>query len=140
MSRVINTESAGKERTQMTKAVVLALRELMKQQDLTEETQDLAAFIGLTLLKIVETVEVSVSAWEKRDYWVKADRFRVEWMWADRIGHGLCQAVMDEDWGRAAQLSAEVGQKLSNVKVPVRHKLGTPWVGARERLFDEYVK
>lgn len=120
----------------MTKAVVLALRELIKQQDLTEETQDLAAFIGLSLLKIMDTIEVSVAAWEKRDYWVKADRFRVEWMWAGRIGSAMCTAVLNDDWGAVAHLSAEAGQKLSNVKVPIRHKIGTPWVGAWEHLHD----
>jgi hypothetical protein len=26
--------------------------------------------------------------------------------------------------------SAQIAQKLMNVDVPVRHRLGTPWVGA----------
>lgn len=136
MGRVINTESAGKERTQLTKAVVLALRELMKQQDLSDDTRDLAAFIGLSLSKIMESVEVSVVAWEKRDYWVKADRFRVEWMWSGRIGSAMCEAVLNDDWATVARLSAEVGQKLAKVKVPLRHRMGTPWVGAWDELID----
>ena len=137
MGRLINTESAGKERTQLVKAVVLALRELMKQQDLSEVTEDLAAFIGLSLIRIRETVEISVVAWEKRDYWVKADRFRVEWMWTGRLGEAICAAVLSDDWATVARCAAEVGQKFSAVKVPVRHRMGTPWVGARDLLLDQ---
>ena len=76
MSRVINPESAGKDRTRLTKAIVLALRELAKQKDVTAETKDLAAFISLALKTISEGIDASVLAWEKRDYWVKADKFR----------------------------------------------------------------
>jgi len=75
---VINTENAGKERTQLTRAVVLALRELMRQTETNRETQDLAAFIVLALENIAATIDSSVEAWEKRGYWLKADRFRMD--------------------------------------------------------------
>ena len=45
-------------------------------------SRDLAAFIAISLEKIFETVETSVVAWEKKGYWVKADRFRLEWEWS----------------------------------------------------------
>src|SRR5947207_14918354 len=81
LSRVINPESAGKERPRLTKAIVLAVRELAKQKEVNDEARDLAAFIALALKTIAEGIDVSVVAWEKRDYWVKADKFRMEWMW-----------------------------------------------------------
>src|SRR5512145_2457754 len=68
MSPIINPESAGKERTQFTKAIVLAVRELAKQTDVTDEVKDLAAFIALALKSISEGIDVSVVAWEKRGY------------------------------------------------------------------------
>ena len=46
MSRVINPESAGKERTQYQRAIILALRELMGQSEVDSNTYDLAAFIS----------------------------------------------------------------------------------------------
>ena len=82
MSRVINPESAGKDRTRLTKAIVLAIRELAKQSEPTPASRDLAAFISLALSAIADGIDASVAAWEKRDYWVKADKFRMEWMWA----------------------------------------------------------
>jgi len=134
MGRVINPEGAGKERTQLVRGVVLALRELMAQTTIDDRTRDLAAFLALALESIWETVDVSVAAWEKRDYWVKADRFRMEWQWAERLGRGLRQAVLADDWAQVAGLSAQVAAKVQAVKLPQRHRLGTPWVGAWKRL------
>lgn len=71
MSRVINLQSAGKERTKLSKATVIAIRELMRQNKIDNQTRDLAAFIALSTEAIFETIEPSVVAWEKRGYWVK---------------------------------------------------------------------
>jgi hypothetical protein len=134
LGRVINPETAGKERTQLVRAVVLALRELMQQQQLDMTTKDLAAFLALALESIYDTIDTSVAAWEKRDYWVKADRFRMEWSWSDRLGKAMRQAVQQEDWAGVAKTAAEIGMRVNTVKVPQRHKLGTPWVGAHQKL------
>ena len=49
LSRVINPDSVGKERTRLIKSIVLCIRELAKQAKVTPETKDLAAFIALAL-------------------------------------------------------------------------------------------
>ena len=142
MSRVINPDSAGKERTRLTKAIVIAIRELAKQSDPSTssgrgqiaEARDLAAFIALALQTIANGIDVSVAAWEKRDYWVKADRFRMEWAWAAPMGEKMRAAVLDEDWGSVAMLSAQIAQKLQKVKVSEKHRMGRPWVGAWEQI------
>jgi hypothetical protein len=130
MSRVINPDSAGKERTHLTKSIVLALRTLAKQTDVDDATRDLAAFITLALLRIDATIDISVQAWEKRGYWVKADKFRMEWMWTRQMGEQMRAALLGDDWGAVAMVSAKVGEKLVKIKVPERHRLGAPWVGA----------
>ena len=134
MSRVINPDSAGKERGQLTKSIVLALRQLAKQTDIDGETRDLASFIALALLRVDATIDISVQAWEKRGYWVKADKFRMEWIWTRQSGEKMRDAVISEDWGTVAAVSALTGQKLGKIKVPERHRLGTPWVGAYGKL------
>jgi len=88
----------------------------------------------MALTEINQTVDTSVAAWEKRGYWVKADRFRLDWEWSGRLGTSMRQAVLAEDWATVAGLSAQVGQKLAKVSVPVRHRLGTPWVGAWKHI------
>jgi len=137
MGRVINPDSAGKLRTQLSKAVVLALRELMKQTDQDDYTRDLAAFIGFALVEIGNSVEVSVLAWEKRGYWVKADRFRLDWEWSGLLGKSILQALLDDDWAKIAQSMPKVAQKLGKITVAVRNRMGTPWEGAWDKLMDQ---
>lgn len=134
MSRIINPESAGKDRTRLTKGIVLAVRELARQAEPGPEARDLAAFIALALLLISDGIEVSVAAWEKRDYWVKADKFRMEWAWTGQYGEKMRIAVTTGDWGTVAIVAAQTAQKLSKITVPPGHRLGTPWVGAWEEL------
>ena len=70
-----------------------------------------------------------MGAWEKKGYWVKADRFRMEWVWTERMGKQMREAVLNDDWATIALTVAQLGGKLNNVDVPVRHRLGTPWEG-----------
>ena len=134
MSRIINPDSAGKERSRLSRGVVLAVRELAKQSGPGAEARDLAAFIALALEVIARTIEASVGAWEKRGYWVKADRFRMDWSWAALYARKMRQAVLDEDWVGVAQVAAQTAEKLGKVNVPDRHHLGEPWVGAWQEL------
>jgi hypothetical protein len=134
LSRVINPESAGKERTQLTKAIVLAVRELAKQAEVTNEAKDLAAFISLALKSISEGIDISVAAWEKRDYWIKADKFRMEWMWTGQVADKMKVAIFTDDWGAIAMLMPQIAQKFSKIMVYENHRLGKPWVGAYQQL------
>lgn len=134
MSRVIQTNKIGTERNRLTKSIVIAIRELMKQSSPDGLTRDLAAYIALALIAVSDTIDTTVSAWEKRDYWVKADRFRLEWEWSARLGEEMQAAVLGENWPKVASLSVAVAEKLKSVKVSPRHRLGEPWVGAWEEL------
>jgi hypothetical protein len=134
LSRVINPESAGKDRTRLTKAIVLAIRELARQSEPGPVSRDLAAFIALALQTISEGIDASVAAWEKRDYWVKADKFRMEWMWASLSAAKMKNAVLLDDWGAVALLMPQIATKLNKVEVGPNHRLGTPWVGAFKQL------
>ena len=134
MSRVINPDSAGKQRAKLAKAIVLALRQLARQSDTGGETRDLAAFIAVALEAISQGIDASVAAWEKRGYWVKADKFRMEWAWAGPISEKLRAAIATDDWGSVAMLSAQVAQKLNKIQVADNSRLGKPWQGTYERL------
>ena len=137
MTRIINTESAGKSRNKLLKAIVISIRELMKQNGITTETKDLAAFISRGLIAVHETIEQSVTPWEKRGYWVKADKFRLEWAWTKEIGETMTAAVLDENWATVASCAATVGEKLKNIEVSEKHRMGKPWVGAWKLLQEE---
>lgn len=139
MSRLINPDSAGKQRTKMTRAVALAVRELARTNPSANagqlnEARDLAAFIALALESIAETIEVSVAAWEKRNYWVKADKFRMEWRWAGQLGNQMREAATKEDWGSVAQVAMQVAMKVQSIKISDKHRMGRPWEGSWSRL------
>ncbi len=134
LSRVINPESAGKDRTRLSKAIVVAMRELARQSAPGPESRDLAAFIALALRTISEGIDASVAAWEKRGYWVKADRFRMEWMWAGQTAEKMRKALLADDWAAIAMLLPQIASRLNKVEVGTNHRLGTPWVGSWNAL------
>jgi hypothetical protein len=134
---VINPDSAGKERTRLTKAIALAVRELARQKQVTNEAKDMAAFIALALQAIANGIDASVAAWEKRGYWVKADKFRMEWMWAGQSAEKMKSALLADDWDAVAALSAQIAQRLGKIVVSDNHRLGKPWMGAFKRMKDE---
>jgi len=134
MSRVINTQSVGKERNYLVKAIVISIRELMRQEKPDNNTKDLIAFIAMALQSISESVERTVVPWEKRNYWIKADNFRREWAWADRLGEELKSVLLTGDWPEIANIVVEIGSKLSHIEVSDRHRMGKPWVGAWEKF------
>lgn len=137
MSRVINPNSTGKQRNQMVKAVAIAIRELVKEPEPSQHARDLAAFIALTLVAVQSTIDPSVTAWEKRGYWVKADRFRMEWAWSGAKSQKLRDALMADNWDEIPIILVEISQKVQHIKLPIRHRLGTPWEGAWERMLAE---
>ena len=134
MSRLIKTDGVGKRRDRLCRAVVLAVRGLAVKGNVDEEARDMAAFIALALGEIHETVDESVRAWEKRDYWIKADQFRRQWAWADRLAGQVGEAVVLNDWGELAVMLPEIGARLNSVKLPKRNTLGEPWVGGLAEL------
>ena len=134
MSRVINPNSAGKERTRMTRAIALAVREMAKKKAVDSEARDLAAFISLALDAVAETIEPSVAAWEKRNYWVKADKFRMEWRWADKLAKEMRKAVLNDDWATVTQVAMQVAMKLQKIKISDKHRMGRPWQGSWGKL------
>lgn len=134
MSRIINYENAGKDRTRLSRTIVVCLRELLKQREADASTKDLVAYIVLALEEISQTVDHSVAAWEKRGYWVKADRFRMDWEWSGQLGLQLRAALLTDNWMEVARLIAKIGQKLGSVRIAEKHRLGRPWIGAWDSL------
>lgn len=137
MGRVISTENLATERNRLLKAMALALREMAKKSSYDEESRDLAAFLVLALDNVAESIERSVLPWEKRGYWVKADRFRMEWAWAESLRTKMRAAVNTEKPEEIAMAASTLSDKLKGVKVSERHRLGSPWHGAWAQLTAE---
>jgi hypothetical protein len=134
MARIIHTENLATDRNRLMKAMAIASRELARQPGFTSEARDLAAFLVLALDEVANSIERSVGPWEKRGYWLKADRFRMDWAWVDPIARQMRTALMGDDIAAIAQNVAALGQRLREVQVAAKHRLGTPWIGAWEKM------
>jgi len=96
-----------------------------------QELTDLLAYLALALRQITESVEESTGAWERRGYWVKADRFRHEWRWAEASEQSLASALRSGDLGAGALVATELGAALAGVKPRAGQKHKRPWRGAQ---------
>jgi hypothetical protein len=134
LGRIINPEGAGKQRQRLSRSIVLAIRELMKQSEINRDVCDLASYIALGLAAIDKTIDQTVEPWEKRGYWIKADRFRLQWDWTQKLASEMRTAILHENWQTVALITAKVAEELGDVDIPKRHKLGTPWNGAWDEL------
>ena len=123
-------ESGTTFRNRLTKSIVLAIRKLMQKGQPDSESLDMAAFVVLALEKVEESVDSSATAWEKRDYWLKADRFRMEWGWTENRRLALEKAVLAQDWGKIATELILVAQHFGQIEVSDKNRLGEPWLGA----------
>lgn len=128
------TESGTTHRNRLTKSIVLAIRTLMQKGEPDAESLDMAAFVVLALEKIEESIDKSATAWEKRDFWLKADRFRMEWAWTESSRKSLEKDVLAQNWSEIPTELIQVAQRLGTVEVAAKNRLGTPWVGAWEVL------
>jgi hypothetical protein len=114
--------------------IVWILREMTKPNIPDDARKDMAAGILLALQAIRDTIEQAATAWEKRDYWVKADHFRMDWRWVDKSITDLTQALQTEDWGQCALTAAMLAQKMQTVEMPKRLPAEPPWLGAWQKF------
>ncbi len=132
-----NQESGTTLRNRLSRGIVLAIRLLMEQGAPDEKSLDKVAFVVLALDKISESVDLSATAWEKRDYWVKADAFRMEWEWAIGSSKRVKEALFSKDWPQIAIELITVAQKLHKVQISPNNRIGEPWVGAYAALLKQ---
>lgn len=127
-------ESGTTRRNRLCKAIVLSISELLQQKKPDNKCKDLVAFIILALHSIGETVEQAVVAWEKRDYWLKADKFRMEWSWTNMYAEQLHELLNKGDWHNIVQSVIVIAKNLNKYTVSEKHRLGQPWTGAWAQL------
>lgn len=139
MGNLINPDNAGKRRDRFSKAIVLAMRELVSKKKVDDQVRDLTAFIVLTLRQIDETIDETCKAWEKRDYWIKADRFRQDWLWTNSAAAKLESALLENKWSVMPGVVKDMARHLNKVTVPKRD-WGTPWDGAYQVFLERREK
>ena len=132
MSRIIKPQSSSNLRRKIMQGMAFSLNRAAQSVPQDIDIKDVAAFVILGLQEIVASVDQTASAWEKRDYWLKADKFRLEWIWAEHNLRQISQALETEEWGEMTVAFGDLAGHLSDVKIPQKLKDTRPWVGAFE--------
>lgn len=134
MSRIIATESVGQQRSRLRRTIAEALRRLATKPAFDEESLDLAALIVFSLRRLEEGVEQTATAWEKRDYYLKADRFRREWEWLDDTAYALETALLLGDQEHLPEILAALFPKFADITIARYTRSGALWDGCYQRL------
>lgn len=138
MSRIVHTKGTPTtQRNRLRRTIAEALRRLMEKPKMDDEAKDLAALIVFALREIEENVDQSAQAWEKRDYYLKADRFRRDWAWTAPMGRLLTTALVHKTWDELPSLFAQLLGNFQDVKVTKLTRGDKLWDGAYQRLLDE---
>jgi hypothetical protein len=136
VSRIIYTETPGKTRHQYRRSIAEMLRRLSQKQRVDEEAKDQAALIVLCLQGMADTVDQTVLAWEKRDYWMKAERFRREWEWLDPVADQLSRVIHTGRWDELPAALASLAPHFSDIAVKRMTRDPTFWQGAYRKLME----
>jgi hypothetical protein len=130
VGRIVRTDSGAGRRTRILKSMALALRAAAADSPADDEVPEILAFLALCLRELNESFEETARAWERREYWLKADRFRSEWAWVPRILGRLEPALTARDWDRARACGMELASVLADRRLRVPDSKATPWRGA----------
>lgn len=137
MARIINTANPGKLRSQERRTIAEILRHLMSKGGLDDEARDMAATVVYSLRAIDATIEVTTEAWEKRDYYLKADKFRLEWEWARPAADRLEAIIRRGRWEQLPEELMGLVPRFADVKVAKFTRAAETWQGSYDRLLNE---
>ncbi len=137
MSRISYAEgSPNQQRNSLRRAIAEVLRRMSTKSTIDPEVKDMVAFIVFSLREIADSVDKSASAWEKRDYYIKADAFRREWAWVGPAADRLQAAVRDERWQDLPIELAKLTPQFADVRVIQLTRPTTLWQGCYKRLMQ----
>ena len=117
MGRIIHTTNPTRLRNLAIKKMIAVIRECLRSPQSDAGLFEVGASLTVPLQEIWESVDHSAAAWEKRDYWLKADAFRRQWSWVDKSLAGIKASVSAKNPAGLQQHIIELGEKLGSLKV-----------------------
>lgn len=135
MSRITHIDGTPtQQRNAIRRTIAEILRRLIDKKTIDDETKDMLAFIVVGLRSMDQSIDSSASAWEKRDYYIKADQLRREWLWLPDTADRLETLLRSNDWATAPIELAGLAARFSDVKVATFTKSPALWQGAYKKL------
>ncbi len=140
MSRVINVDSPGKLRSQLMRTAAEVIRRLSLKNEVDEEARDMAALLVYCFREIDTGIDQSVQAWEKRDYWVKAEKFRLQWAWVKQAEADLARILRNEEWDQLPLALVRLLPQFRTIKIAKFTRKPSLWQGSYQRLLQEHAR
>jgi hypothetical protein len=130
--------SPNQQRNSLRRAIAEVLRRMSAKQHVDAEAKDMTAFIIFSLRQIAALVDKSAAAWEKRDYYLKADAYRREWAWVESAANRLDAALREERWTDLPVELAQLAPQFADVRVTQLTRPATLWQGCYTRLMQSH--
>ena len=130
MTRIIRTDSPARNRQRLLKALASAFHYFRQEKTTEEQQKDIYVFTLLTLQALSESVDQTALAWEKRDYWIKADRLRDTWRWVFEAHNHLLIALHNNNIEDAYQQLESLYEQTEPVQLPWKQPGQELWQGA----------
>ena len=137
MGRIVHTQSPARIRNYHRRTIAELLRHLSQKPQVDEEAKDMAALLVYSLREIGQVNERSAQAWERRDYWLKADRFRREWAWVGQMAEDLEDVLRHQAWDLLPRLLMDLLPRFADIKVTRLTRSPDLWRGAYDRLVND---
>jgi len=135
MSRITSVDGTPtQQRNAIRRAIAEILRHLSTKLAIDAEAKDMLAFIVYGLRTMDQSIDQSATAWEKRDYYIKADQLRREWLWLPGTAQRIEEILRDDDYRTAPIELAGLLARFSDVKVTTFTKSPLLWQGAYKKL------
>lgn len=104
---------------------------------LDDESKDMSATLVFLLREIYTGVLISIEAWEKRGYWMKADRFLREWEWTVETASNLEDVIRNDAWDLLPRLLGELIPHTSGIELKRLTRPPSTWIGGYRKLLEE---
>jgi hypothetical protein len=137
LSRVINTNSPGKIRHYHLRTTAEIMKRLAAKSTIDDQSKDMVSVLVFSLREIYSSVETSATAWEKRGYWMKADRFLREWEWSQELSVNIEDVIRNEAWDLLPELLVDLVPYTSDIEVKIYTRSPKTWQGAYQRLTSQ---
>ncbi|RCK76042.1 MAG: hypothetical protein ANABAC_0193 [Anaerolineae bacterium] len=137
MSRIIKTQNGYQIREKALKLIGKAISE-SEYVNNNESYIELASFIALSLDEIENSIRETTAAWEKRDYWVKADQFRAEWSWVGQAKDQLVRAIKQKDLQKIGEVFEALRKNRKILEGMVKVRKGVDYSGSYSRFRNRF--
>ncbi len=136
MSRVINTDSTGKQRNASLRTIAELLRRISQKTEVDQDAKDMIAHVAICLREIDAGIDSSAAAWEKRDYWMKADELRMRYAWAGALSAQIEQIVVNEAWDDVPGIMVKLLPHVADIDIAKLTRKESVWQGSHARLLQ----